>query len=82
MYSQLNHSCTTSIQNDGSNLRCHALVQRLLAFAKEEPNEEFVRWCVEQEDAVIQSLKTVNSNQIEWLMEIAKDRGADTFQSM
>ena len=45
-------------------------------------NREIKQWCKEQNESVIHSLNGVGLNQVDWLLSLVKERGAEYFRDM
>ncbi|KAH8120345.1 hypothetical protein DFH11DRAFT_55253 [Phellopilus nigrolimitatus] len=71
-----------SVNNDLSNACRRDLVIRLCEVAKEMGDSEVEIWCYEQQEIIVRSLKLVDSKQTEWLVSLAKTRGAEDLRDV
>lgn len=68
-------SYTDVIKNSASNVQRSELVDKLNEVAKDQHDTSVEKWCEEQRDSIARNLKPVNKDQIDWLVEIVKQRG-------
>ncbi|KAJ7722660.1 hypothetical protein DFH07DRAFT_1067381 [Mycena maculata] len=74
-WKQLSSFLEKAIQNDTSNSRRQLLLNELRMIADEDSNAELRRWCDDQEERVLRSLRRVTTEEIGSLLRIAVDRG-------
>ena len=75
--------CTDAVKNESSNLQRHALVSRFEEMvAEEESDKEIASWCILQKDLILASLKRVGPDQVDWLVIIVKEHGANHLRTV
>lgn len=70
------------IKNASSNIRRFALIDKLEEAAKEQNDTQMETWCEEQRENIVQSLRPVTKDDIDWLIGITKKRGAPFLQDV